>query len=441
MTIKMLTCNNPDEISAMLKREQEAQPEVQESVRAIVSDVQTRGDEAVRLYTERFDGVSQEMLGSLEVGNAEIRAAYNSVEPAFVAILQNARANIEAYHQKQKRTGFLMAEQPGVMLGQKITPLDKVGVYVPGGTAAYPSTTLMDIVPAKIAGVGEVVMATPPGKDGKIAPDILVAADIAGVDRIFKIGGAQAVAALAYGTQTVPRVDKIVGPGNIYVATAKRLVYGMVDIDMFAGPSEILIIADETANPEHVAVDMLSQAEHDKLAAAFLVTESSVFAKSVAEYLDTHLQTLPRQEIARAAIQGQSAIILTDSLEHAAAISNNIAPEHLEICTKEPFALLSSIRHAGAIFLGMNAPEALGDYFAGPNHTLPTSGTARFSSGLSVDDFIKKSSVIYYEYDALRAVSEQVAAFAEHEGLDAHARSIKIRVNGKEKPEHEKSAD
>ena len=423
--IRIFKCNSPDEAQKLLAREESASVDVSETVAAILNDVKNRGDMAVYEYTRRFDGAD---LDSFEVTEDELNQAIESTDATFLSVLREARDNIEAYHAKQKRTGFWMSDRSGIILGQKLTALDRVGVYVPGGTASYASTVLMDVIPAKIAGVGEIIMVTPPGRDGKIATDILAAAKIAGVDRIFKAGGAQAVAALAYGTQSIPRVDKIVGPGNIYVATAKRLVYGTVDIDMIAGPSEILIIADESANPSHIAADMLSQAEHDSLAAAFLVTTSTTLAEATAKQLEIQLNDLPRNEIARESIEKHSAMIVTDNLENVAAISNQIAPEHLEIMTEDPFAVLPLIRHAGSIFLGKYAPEALGDYFAGPNHTLPTSGTARFSSGLSVDDFIKKSSVIYYDKAAFTDAADKVAMFAQREGLDAHARSITIRL-------------
>ena len=422
--IRIMRCDNPQELDLMLDRSGETPAGVDEAVAGIIADVRKNGDEAVLSYTAKFDGVN---LEALEVTEKEKQAAIANVDADFLEILKEAAENISAYHSKQKRNGFLMTEQPGVVLGQKITALDCVGIYVPGGTAAYPSTVLMDAIPAKLAGVGEIIMVTPPCADGTISADILAAAHVAGVDRIFKIGGAQAVAALAYGTKSVPRVDKIVGPGNIFVATAKRMVYGQVDIDMIAGPSEILVIADSTANPEHIAADLLSQAEHDKLAASFLVTTDEAFAKEVAQELERQLSVLPREEIARSSIENNGAIIITGSLENAVDISNRIAPEHLEVCTAEPFALLPVIKHAGSIFLGMNAPEALGDYFAGPNHTLPTSGTARFASGLSVDDFIKKSSIIYYERDAFLQKADRIADFARHEGLEAHARSVLVR--------------
>lgn len=392
-------------------------------VAEIISDVRQRGDKALLELCKRFDKAA---LETLEVSQDEIDGALKRAELEFIELLKRASANIKAFHEKQKRSGFVTDEKPGVVLGQRIIPLDRVGIYVPGGTASYPSTVLMDCIPAKIAGVSEVIMVTP-ANGGVIPDDILVAASVAGVDRIFKIGGAQAIAALSYGTETVPKVDKIVGPGNIYVATAKRMVYGLVDIDMIAGPSEILVIADETANPAHVAADMLSQAEHDTLASAILVTTDMQLAQRVQAEVETQIAKLPRYEIARQSIDDYSAIIVTDTLENAAEISNSIAPEHLELCVESPFGLLTRIRHAGSVFLGKYAPEALGDYFAGPNHTLPTSGTARFSSPLSVDDFVKKSSFIYYEKDAFKREYADIASFARHEGLEAHARSAEIR--------------
>ncbi|MDL2233603.1 histidinol dehydrogenase [Ruminococcaceae bacterium OttesenSCG-928-L11] len=422
--IRILECTEPLQIGGMLNREGENAPNVDAAVAEIIATVRKGGDEALRDYTRRFDGAA---LSALEVTPSEWEAAVRQVDDAFLAILERAKGNIIAFHEKQRRTGFIMAEQPGVVLGQKIIPLDRVGIYVPGGTASYPSTVLMDAIPAKIAGVGEIVMVTPPGKDGSIDPAILAAAKVAGVDRIFKLGGAQAVAALAYGTESVPRVDKIVGPGNLYVATAKRMVYGQVDIDMIAGPSEILVIADETANPRHVAIDMLSQAEHDRLAASFLVTTDKELAGQVQQEIARLLPTLSRSEIATHSIETNGAVVVTDTLQHAVEISNQIAPEHLEVCTDDPFALLPAICHAGSIFLGKYAPEALGDYFAGPNHTLPTSGTARFSSPLSVDDYIKKSSYIYYDKAALEAVYRDVDTFARREGLTAHAESVSSR--------------
>lgn len=428
--IKRFTCTDVSDLDALLDRERGSESNVDEVVSGIIEDVRKRGDRALLDYTRRFDKAD---LTSIAVTAEEIDGAFARCDNGFKEILRMARDNIAAYHQKQKRQGFVMDERPGVVLGQKVTALDRVGVYVPGGTASYASTVLMDVVPAAIAGVGEIIMATPPGADGRVKDDILAAAKIAGVGRVFKMGGAQAIAALSYGTETVPRVDKIVGPGNIYVATAKRMVYGRVDIDMIAGPSEILVIADDSADPANVAVDMLSQAEHDKLSASFLVTTSEKLADAVIRELERQLPTLPRREIAEHSIRSNGAVIVTDTLERAVAISNRIAPEHLEVCTDQPFTLLPLIRHAGSIFLGHNAPEALGDYLAGTNHTLPTNGTARFSSALSVDDYVKKSSFIYYSPQALEEVADKVAVFARREGLEAHARSAESRRKDEKK--------
>ena len=390
----------------------------------ILYDVRKNGDKAVLAYCAKFDKAE---LDTLEVSKQEIAEAIDAVEPEFLEILKEAAANIRAFHSRQVRNSFVLADKPGVVLGQKVTPIEKVGVYVPGGTAAYPSTVLMDTIPAKIAGCPQIVMGTPPGRDGKIKPAILAAAKIAGVTRIFKLGGAQAVAALAYGTESVPKVDKIVGPGNAYVAEAKKQVFGQVAIDMIAGPSEILIVADGKSNPVHVAADMLSQAEHDKMASAVLVTDSASLAEAVQRELEVQIPLLPRAEIARASIEHNGKIIVADDLKVVIAIANEIAPEHLELMVDNPFDYLNGIRNAGSIFMGRSCPEALGDYFAGPNHTLPTSGTARFTSPLSVDDFVKKSQFTYYTADALDAVSAQVAYFARQEGLEAHARSARIR--------------
>lgn len=401
---------------------------VEGAVTEILAQVAARGDEALREYTLRFDKAD---LANLEVTEAEIDEAFAAVEPEFVAILEQAAANIRAFHEKQRRNSFVVADQPGVVLGQKIVPIQKVGLYVPGGTAAYPSTVLMDSIPAKIAGCPQLVMVTPPGANGKVNPVILAAAKIAGVDRIFKVGGAQAVAGLAYGTETLPRVDKIVGPGNAYVAEAKKQVFGRVAIDMIAGPSEILVVADGTCNAKVVAADMLSQAEHDKMASAVLVTESGELAKAVQAELERQIPLLPRSEIARASIDSNGKIIVAENLDLAIDIANEIAPEHLELCVDAPFDYLDRVRCAGSIFLGKNCPEALGDYFAGPNHTLPTSGTAKFSSALSVDDFVVKSQFTYYTADALAKVGEKVACFARREGLDAHANSVTVRLEEK----------
>ena len=408
-------------------RDEKQDQDVDGVVADIIARVRREGDAALYAYSRQFDGAA---LDGLEVGPQELETAFNSVDKAFLSILERSAANITAFHTRQKRQGFVIDDAPGVVMGQKVTALDRVGVYVPGGTASYPSTVLMDVLPARIAGVGEIIMATP-AKNGVIPAEILAAARVAGVDRIFKIGGAQAIAALSYGTESVPRVDKIVGPGNVYVATAKRMVYGRVDIDMIAGPSEILVLADGTANPAHVAADLLSQAEHDVLASAVLVTTSQALADRVAQELEAQLNALPRERIARPSIENYGAIVVVDTLEQGIDVANRIAPEHMEVCVDEPFALLPLIRHAGSIFLGKNVPEALGDYFAGPNHTLPTNGTARFSSPLSVDDFTKKSSFIYYDKGALSRVAGDVAAFARREGLDGHARSVEIRMEGK----------
>lgn len=393
----------------------------------IIANVRTGGDKAVVEYCERFDGVK---LDALLVSQQELEEAIACVEPEFLTILERAAENIRAFHSKQVRSSFVIADKPGIVLGQKVTPIEKVGVYVPGGTAAYPSTVLMDILPAKIAGCPQIVMVTPPSKDGRINPLILAAAKIAGADLIFKVGGAQAVAALAYGTESIPKVDKIVGPGNAFVAEAKKQVFGMVSIDMIAGPSEILVIADGKSDPAHVAADMLSQAEHDKLASAVLVTDSEVLAQAVSAELEKQLPQLPRAEIARASIDNGGKIIVAESLAAGIEIANEIAPEHLELMVDDPFAYLDAVKNAGSIFLGRSCPEALGDYFAGPNHTLPTSGTARFSSPLSVDDFVKKSQFTYYTAGALSKVAQDIACFASKEGLQAHGRSVLIRKEG-----------
>ena len=386
--------------------------------------MRARGDEALRDYAKKFDHAE---LGDLLVSQAEIEEAFAAVGEDFIQTLRMAAANIRHFHEHQVHKDFVVTDTPGVLLGQKYTPIERAGVYVPGGTAAYTSTVLMDVIPAKVAGVKEIVMTTPAGPDGKVNPNILAAAAVAGIDRIVKTGGAQAVAALAYGTESVPAVDKIVGPGNIYVATAKRKVFGKVGIDMIAGPSEILVLADDGANPAWVAADLLSQAEHDKLATPVLVTDSEALAEAVQAELERQIPLLPRAAIARESVDTNGKIVVTDDLAKAIEAANLIAPEHLEICTEDPFAVLGSIKNAGSIFLGRNVPEALGDYFAGPNHTLPTSGTARFSSPLGVDDFVKKSSFIYYTKDALGAVQGRIADFAEREGLHAHAKSVTIR--------------
>ncbi len=404
---------------------QEQKIDVTAIVTDIIANVRAKGDKAVFEYDLKFDGAD---LDTLEVSQNEIDEAFEAVEPKFLDILRNAAKNIRNFHQKQVRTSFIINDKEGVVTGQKITPIEKVGLYVPGGTAAYPSTVLMDSIPAKIAGCKEIVMVTPPSKDGKVNPVILAAAKIAGIDRIFKVGGAQAVAALAYGTESIPKVDKIVGPGNAFVAEAKRQVFGLVSIDMIAGPSEILVIADKNTNPAHAAADLLSQAEHDKMASAVLVTDSEELAKAVSEELEKQIPMLSRSEIARESIDNNGKIIVAENLRDVIAISNEIAPEHLELLVDNPFDYLDAIDNAGSIFMGRNCPEALGDYYAGPNHTLPTSGTARFSSPLSVDDFVKKTQYTYYTKDALDKIAGEVAFFAEKEGLTAHARSVTIRT-------------
>lgn len=419
--IKILTdgLNKREEIFAVL----EIKKDVSAPVKEILNSVKERGDSALKEYTEKFDGVK---LTSLKVTPEEIETALSKVEPRFIEVLKKASLNIRAFHERQKRTGFEIKGK-GTIVGQKIIPVEVAGLYVPGGTAAYPSTVLMDAIPAKIAGVERVVMVTPPSKDGSVNPYILASASIAGVDEIYKVGGAQAIGALAFGTETIPKADKIVGPGNAFVAEAKKQVYGMVSIDMIAGPSEILVIADNTNNPKNVAADLLSQAEHDKLASAVLITDDKDFATAVSNELERQIPLLERSEIARASIDDNGKIIITESIDKAIEISNAIAPEHLEICVENPFKYLDKVKHAGSVFLGKNCPEALGDYFAGTNHTLPTGGSARFSSPLSVDDFIKKTQYIYYEESALNEVCKDVEYFALKEGLTAHAKSAVIR--------------
>ena len=394
---------------------------VEEPVREIIAQVRAKGDEALKRYTKEFDGVD---LTSVEVGQGAIDEGFRMADPMLVDILYRASERVAAFHQHQVRNSFLVNEEDGILMGQKIIPLERVGLYVPGGTAAYPSSVIMNCIPAKLAGVKEIVMVTPPGKDGKIPPNILAAARICGVNRVFRVGGAQAIAALAYGTESVPRVDKIVGPGNQFVAEAKKQVFGKVGIDMVAGPSEILVIADGKCDPRIVAADLLSQAEHDKNASAVLVTDSEALAVAVQAAIEEQLPKLRREEIARASIDTNGKIIVADNLDTAVEIANEIAPEHLEVCVDQPFDYLDKIKNAGSIFLGRNCPEALGDYFAGPNHTLPTSGTARFSSPLSVDDFVKKTQFISYTKEALEKAKEDVARFAYKEGLDAHAQSV-----------------
>lgn len=399
--------------------------DVESIVSDIIQDVKANGDRAVLGYCEKFDKVK---LSNLEVTSQEFDEAMSQVEPEFIEILKKAAFNIEKFHRKQVRNGFIINDEDGVVMGQKVIPIDAVGLYVPGGTAAYPSSVLMNSVPAKIAGCKNIVITTPPDKNGKVNPAILASAKIAGVNRVFKVGGAQAIAALAFGTESIPKVDKIVGPGNAFVAEAKKQVFGRVAIDMIAGPSEILILADASSNPRHLAADMLSQAEHDKLASAVLVTDSLALAKSVSEEIEKQLRDLERCEIARASIENNGKIIVCGNIATAIDIANEIAPEHLELCLDNPFDYLDKILNAGSVFMGKNCPEALGDYLSGANHTLPTSGTAKFSSPLSVDDFVKKTQYTYYTKDALKKVAKDVEFFAKKEGLTAHAKSAVIRI-------------
>jgi histidinol dehydrogenase len=410
-------------LSEILARKEEQQ-DVSAAVTQIIQTVRQEGDQALLRYAKEFDRAE---LSCLEVSPAELEQAEQRLDPGLRDILLEAAEHIRDFHRRQIRQSFLVSEQPGVILGQKITPIEKVGLYIPGGTAAYPSSVLMNCIPAKLAGCQEIVMVSPPTCQGDVNPVILAAARIAGVDRVFRCGGAQAVAALAYGTQSVPKVDKIVGPGNAFVAEAKRQVFGQVAIDMIAGPSEILVVADGSSDPVHVAADLLSQAEHDKNASAVLITDSGDLARSVSDQLERQIPLLPRKDIARASIDRNGKIIVAQTLEQAIDIANQLAPEHLELCVENPFDYLDRVKNAGSIFLGRSCPEALGDYFAGPNHTLPTSGTARFSSPLSVDDFIKKSQFTYYTADALAAVKDKIAVFARQEGLEGHARSALVR--------------
>ena len=408
----------------ILNRDIQAEEDVSAAVDAVLAAVKAKGDAALKAYTKQFNGVE---LEDLQVSEAELDAAWRGLDPEFIRTLELAAENIRRFHEHQVHKDFVLTDQPGILMGQRYTPIEKVGICVPSAPAAFPSTILMNVIPAKIAGVGEIVVVTPPDQNGAISPEALAAAKIAGADKIFKIGGAQAVAALAYGTESVPRVDKVVGPGGIFVATAKRKVFGQVAIDMIAGPSEILVLADGKSDAAWVAADLLSQAEHDVLASPVLVTDSQELARAVQAEVERQLELLPRREVARRAVDDNGKIIVTDDLEKAVEAANLIAPEHLELCVDDPFALLPRVKNAGSIFLGRSAPEALGDYFAGPNHTLPTSGTARFSSPLSVDDFVKKSSFLYYDQAALSPVAERIAEFARREGLEAHARSVLIR--------------
>ena len=415
----------------LLKRSPNSYGQYESRVREILDDIKERRDEALFDYTERFDGFRTD-ADTIRVTEEEIREAYELVDDSLVWIIRKSLKNIESYHAKQMQYSWFDSKPDGTILGQKVTALHRVGVYVPGGKAAYPSSVLMNVMPAKVAGVDEIVMTTPPGKDGKVTPTTLVAAKEAGVDVIYKAGGAQAIGALAYGTESIPKVDKIVGPGNIYVALAKKAVYGHVSIDSIAGPSEILVLADETANPRYVAADLLSQAEHDELASAILVTTSMELAEKVSDWTDTFIKELSRGEIIRKSLDNYGHILVAETLDDAIEAANEIASEHLEIVTANPFEVMTKIRNAGAIFLGEYSSEPLGDYFAGPNHVLPTNGTAKFFSPLSVDDFIKKSSIISYSRDALEKIHTDIEKFAEAERLTAHANSIRVRFDGKE---------
>ena len=413
-------------LEGLLKRDPNQYGQYAQTVEAIVEDVKNRKDQAVFEYTKKFDHADIS-ADNIRVTEEEIRQAMESVDPQLIEVMIKSMANIEDHHRRQLRQSWFSSRPDGTILGQKITPLERVGVYVPGGKAAYPSTVLMNIVPAKVAGVDRIIMTTPPGSDGKVNPVTLTAAYLAGVREVYKVGGAQAVAALAFGTQSIPRVDKIVGPGNIFVALAKKAVYGHVSIDSIAGPSEILVIADESANPRYVAADLLSQAEHDELASAILVTDSMALAQAVSKEVDLFLGQLSRKAILEKSLENYGYILVVDSLEEAIETANDIASEHLEIATKNPFEVMTKIRNAGAIFIGEYSSEPLGDYFAGPNHVLPTNGTARFFSPLGVDDFIKKSSIIYYSREALEKVHEEIEQFASAEQLTAHANSIHVR--------------
>ena len=410
----------------LLKRSPNQYTEYEERVAAILSEVKEKKDAAIFSFTKKFDG-AEITADTIEVTEEEIKEAYEAVDESLIAIIRKAKENITVYHEKQRQYSWFDSKPDGTMLGQKVTPLQRVGVYVPGGKAVYPSSVLMNILPAKVAGVDEIIMTTPPGKDGKVNPNTLVAAKEAGADRVFKVGGAQAIGALAYGTESIPKVDKIVGPGNIYVALAKKAVYGHVSIDSIAGPSEILVIADETANPRYVAADLLSQAEHDELASAILVTTSEELAQKVSDAVEVFVEELSRTEIMRKSLDNYGYILVADTMEDVIDIANEIASEHLEIMTKNPFDVMMKVRNAGAIFVGEYSSEPLGDYFAGPNHVLPTNGTAKFFSPLSVDDFIKKSSIIAYSKEALETIHVDIEQFAKAEQLTAHANSIKVR--------------
>lgn len=429
--VKLTNDTKKDLLERLLKRSPNSYPEYESRVQEIISAVREKGDEALFSYTARFDGVALTQ-DTVKVTDDEIQEAYRLVDPSLLKVIRRALVNIRAYHEKQKKYSWFDSTEQGTILGQKVTPLKTVGVYVPGGKAVYPSSVLMNIVPARVAGVDRIIMTTPPGQDGKVNPSTLVAAKEAGVDEVYKAGGAQAIAALAFGTESIPKADKITGPGNIYVALAKKAVYGHVSIDSIAGPSEIMVLADETANPRYVAADLLSQAEHDEMASAILVTTSRELAEKVSEEIEGFLKTLSRREIIQKSLDQYGFILLADTLSDAIDAVNEIASEHLEIVTKDAFQVMTRIRNAGAIFIGEYSSEPLGDYFAGPNHVLPTNGTAKFFSPLSVDDFVKKSSIIYYSKEALEPLHEDIIAFANAEQLTAHANSIRVRFEKEE---------
>lgn len=424
--VELTSDTKKDLLNSLLKRSPNNYGQYEDVVAGIIEAVKEKGDQALFDYTLQFDKC-RITKDCIKVTKEEFKEAFSEMEAEFVEVMKRSANNIREYHAKQKRNSWFDAKEDGTILGQKITPIDTVGVYVPGGKAAYPSSTLMNIIPAKVAGVKRIIMTTPPGKDGKVNPGTLVAASIAGVDEVYKVGGAQAIAAMAYGTQSVPKVDKIVGPGNIFVALAKKAVYGYVSIDSIAGPSEILVLADETANPKYVAADLLSQAEHDELASAILITTDKALAEKVSKWVDTFTEKLERKEIIEKSLDNYGYILVAANLEEAIDGANEIASEHLEILTRDPFSVMTKIRHAGAIFLGEYSSEPLGDYFAGPNHVLPTNGTAKFFSPLNVDDFMKKSSIISYSESALAKVHKDIELFARKEGLTAHENSIKVR--------------
>ena len=435
-TVKLTKDTKKDLLEKLLKRSPNSYPEYESRVLEIINAVREKGDEALFSYTAKFDGVTL-TKETVKVTEEEIEEAYRLVDTSLLEVIRKALVNIRAYHEKQKKYSWFDSTEQGTILGQKVTPLNTVGVYVPGGKAVYPSSVLMNIVPAKVAGVSRIIMTTPPGRDGKVNPSTLVAAREAGVDEVYKAGGAQAVAALAFGTESIPKADKITGPGNIYVALAKKAVYGYVSIDSIAGPSEIMVLADETANPRYVAADLLSQAEHDEMASAILVTTSSELAEKVSQEIEGFLKTLSRHEIIQKSLDNYGFILLADTLDDAIDAVNEIASEHLEIVTKDAFQVMTRIRNAGAIFIGEYSSEPLGDYFAGPNHVLPTNGTAKFFSPLSVDDFVKKSSIIYYSREALEPLHHDIITFAEAEQLTAHANSIRVRFEDEDEKKDE----